>query len=412
MTRNVLPRALAVSVLVAAVLGLSSCQQEVSNETSPGHVYGNGFKDLSPVICRVGDHEITQQDLDMRYQELPQKLQSKFTGKNWERRFLHFMADEIVLYDEAKRLGLDQNAVVKQQVISMYRQMMVDAFKVLEVYSDLQPNETEINDHYVQFMHNYVAEGALRLRHIECLDYESAEDAYDALHASGREAQFPYVVARYSRNIKTAAEGGDLGWVNEGGFVRYVQDGKLLSQKVWGWELGIHEPLLIGDRWHVIEVLERRNPRQMSVSEVRAQIINDIMPTLQQAVLEERLAEVRSTTTIEYLGEFAPGNGRSVEELFQFGVMANTPEKQLDLFDLIIEDFPESEYAAKSLFMQANVQLDRWGDTRRARYCLRKLVKDYPDSELREQAEYMLENMSKMDFTAPKSIEELQKLSN
>jgi len=410
MTRNVLPRALAVSVLVAAVLGLSSCQQEVSNEASPGHVYGNGFKDLSPVICRVGDHEITQQDLDMRYKELPQRLQSKFTGKNWERRFLHFMADEIVMYDEAMRRELNQDPVVQQQIITMYRQMMIDAFKVLEVYSDLQPNETEINQYYDQFMHNYVAEGALRLRHIECLDRASAEEAYDALHGTGLDAQFPYVVAKYSRNIKTAADGGDLGWVNEGGLVRYVQDGKELSQKVWGWELGIHEPVQIGGRWHVIELLQRRNPRQMSVSEVRGQIINDIMPTLQQAVLEERLAEVRSASTIEYLGDYAPGNGRSAEELFQYGVMVNNPEKQIDLFDLIIEDFPDSEYAAKSLFMQANVQLDNWGDVRRARYCLRMLVKEHPDSELRDQAEYMLENMTKMDFTAPKSIEELQKL--
>jgi tetratricopeptide (TPR) repeat protein len=411
MTRNVLPRALVVSVLVAAVLGLSSCQQEASNETGPGHVYGNGFKDQSPVICRVGDREITQNDLDMRYKELPKKLQKEFTGKNWERRFLHFMADEVLLYDAARELQLDLEPLVQQQIISMYRQTMVDAYKVLQLYRDLQPNETEINEYYQQFMHNYVAEGAIHLRHIECMDRESAEKAYEALQGTGRESQFPYVVAKYSRNVQTAADGGDLGWVNEGGFVRYVKDGKLLSQTVWGWELGVHEPIQIGDRWHVVDLAERRNPRQMSVSEVRGQIINDIMPSLQQAVLEERLSEIRAGADVEYLGDFAPGNGRSAEELFQHGLMANTPEKQIDIFDLIIEDFPGTDYAAKSLFMQANVQLDNWGDTRRARYYLRKLVNEYPDSELREQADFMLANMAKMSFKAPKSIEELQKLT-
>jgi tetratricopeptide (TPR) repeat protein len=411
MTRNVLPRTLAVLVLAATVLGVSSCQQESTNDRNPGHIYSNGFKDLTPVIARIGEHEITQQDLDMRYKELPQQLQSQFTGKNWERRFLHYMADEVLMYDAAMEQKLELNPLVQQQLISLRRQTMIDAFKQLDVYADLEPTETEIQNYYAQFKQNYVAEGAIHIRHIECLDKSSAEQAFEALHGTGRDAQFPYVVSKFSRNVQTAADAGDLGWVNKGGYVRYVQEGPTISDAIFGWELGIHEPVQFGDRWHVFEILERRNPRQLSVSEVRSQIIHDITPGLQAALLEERLAEIRSGAAVEYLGDFAPGNGRSAEELFQHGLMANNPDKQLDLFDLIIEDYPDSEYAAKALFMKANVYLDTWGDTRRARSSLRQLVRDHPDSELKEQAEYMLENLTTINFKSPKSIEELQKLA-
>ncbi len=411
MIRNILPRALAVLVLAAAVLGLSSCQQETSNETISGHVYGNGFKDLTPVICRVGDHEITQQNLDIRYAELPQGLKGQFTGKNWERRFLHYMADEILMYDAAKALNLEADAAVRQQLISMHRETLIEAYKQLEVYVDLQPSEEEIQNYYDQYKKQFVAEGAVHIRHIQCLDEQSASQAYEALQVTDPGAKFLSVLAKYSRNIQTAAEGGDLGWINEGGYVRFVKEGNLLSKEVFGWDLGLHEPIHVGENWHIVEVLERRNPRQLSVSEVRGRIISDIMPSLQKAVLEERLAEVRKATAVEYLGEFSPGNGRSAEELFQHGLLANDPDKQLDLFDLIIEDFPDSEFAAKSLFMKANVYLDNWGDTRRARSSLRELVANHPNSELREQADYMLANLSTINFKAPKSIEELQKLA-
>ena len=113
-------------------------------------------------------------------------------------------------------------------------------------------------------------------------------------------------------------------------------------------------------------------------------------------------------TDIQYFHEFAPGGGRSAEDLFRAGMAAVEYETRADYFELIVDEYPESQYAAKSLFMLANLQIDRYGDIVRAEILLRQLVSDYPDSEMIEQAEYMIENLHRQEFRTPKSIEDLR----
>ena len=411
MTRNVAQRILFALALAVAVTALSSCQQEQSDAPAGDDYFGNGFKDLTTVVARVGDVEITEQDVDMRYRELPKEMQTRFTGDGWRRRLVRFMVDELLLAQGAVENKLYLESDVAQQLISMRRSTLIDAYKQFMLFEGLEPTEDEIREYYEHFKHNYVAEGALHARHVQCLDRASAYEAYEALQGTGREAAFPYVVSQYSRNVQTAADGGDLGWFNRGRFVRHVRNGALFSETVWGWEIGLHEPVEIEGEWHVVEILERRNPRQLGLSEVRGRIVQDLLPSLQREVQDAHTAELRSLAAIEYFGEYAPGQGRSAQELFQYAVMNNDPETQIELFELILEEFPDDDYAGKSLFMLANVYIDNWGDTRRARSFLNRLVDEYPDNELRDQGEYMLENLTTTNFQAPRSIRELQDLT-
>ena len=58
------------------------------------------------------------------------------------------------------------------------------------------------------------------------------------------------------------------------------------------------------------------------------------------------------------------------------------------------------------------IYLDTVGDKYRARMVLNRFLRDYPDSELRSQVEYMLENMSRANFNTPESIEDLRELND
>ena len=396
-------------MLVILSLSLVACNEQGGAGDLPE--FGNNSKDLTEVICRVAGIEITQQDMDLRYAELPKNLKNHYTGEGWEKRFLRFMADEALLVSQANLGEFSSHPLVAQQLISERRSTMITAYKQFDIFVGAEPDESELRDFYNLNMELYTVAGAIRARHIQCQTKERAEAAYAALKGEGKSSQFLAVLAKYSQNIMTATEGGSLGWFNENGYVRYITNGKELSGHVFGWELGLHAPEYIGENWHVIEILERRRSRQQSFSEVRERITADFMPSLQASLVEERLTVLRNEKAPVFLGQYAPGSGRSVEELFQHGILANSPEKQLELFDLVISDFPESEYVPKALFMKANVYLDTWSDTRQARVHLHRLIQEYPESELHEQARYIMDNLGKVDFSAPKSIQDLQKLS-
>lgn len=394
---------------------LVSCQDDQGEDTAQfqnASVFGNGFEDFTPVICKVGDVEISQNDLDLRYEELPRNLKSRFSGNDWEKRFLRYMVDEVLLYKEAVNRKIYLDPEVAQHLISQHRSVLKNALRDRDLVKNLEPTEEQIKTHFERNKENYMRQGTLRARHISCQSKENIFEAYDRLRQGGRQGNFAYVVAEYSTNLESAKQAGDLGWFNRGGFIPALPYGREFSETIWEWEMGLHEPVMIGGEWHVVELVSREYERPLTLEEARGRIVKELTPILQEEVVESFLREAKETTPVEYYGAYQPGDGRSPKEIFEMAWYAKTPEQQIDFYKLLIEDYPKSDLADDALFMIANVYIDRWSDLPFASRYLDRLVKEYPDSELYEQAQYMLDNLGRTDFHKPESIEELQQMTD
>lgn len=401
-------RILLLPVLAAMVL-LTACDS--GDEAGGDAAFGNGLMDRSQVLARVGDLEITQQQMELRRETLSADQRRRFSGEDGERSLLRFMVDEVLLYREAQRLELAADPVVAQQLVDLRRSALIGAYKNDVLFKDLEPAESDVREHYENNKDRYTNLGSIKVRHIQCETRDQADAAYEALQKGGRQGAFPYVCSEYSRNFMTGREGGELGWMNEGGFVRFIPYGKVFSRHIFGWEIGIHPPAFIGEHWHVVEILNRKEARQLTLNEIRDRVKQDFMPSLRNQKQEDKLKELREAEQVELLGKYAPGMGRSADQIFQHGVAAGDPGKQIELFDLILAEYPESEFVPKALFMKANVYLDAKADKHRARFALQTLLNDHPDSDLADQARYMLNNLSAVDFSKPTSIQELKDMA-
>jgi peptidyl-prolyl cis-trans isomerase C len=399
-------------VAVTLAAGLSSCQN--SNEvklSAPKELFGNGMPDESPVICIVNGMEITQHDLEMRLREMPQALRSTYDGENSERRVLEFMITETMLAQTAAAEGLQADPAVAQQLISQWRVTMRDAYASLVIWRDLEPSPDEIQDYYNENKQSYYTQGSIKARHIQCDTRSDAEAAYAAIMAGGYDGLFANVAAKFSHNAKSLVQGGDLGWFSRKGFIPTLNYGPTFAQHVFDWDRGLHEPELIGGDWHVVEILNREPSRQLTIDEVRDRIVDDLTPSVRKRANEDYIAANRANTDIEYFGAYRPGEGRTAEELIRLAMMANTFERKIQLYDLLLLDYPDSEYAPVALFMTANLHIDTYGDTYTARGLLKRILRVYPESELIDQVNYMLENLGNPNFQTPQSIEELRELS-
>jgi hypothetical protein len=404
----------AAATLCVGGLNLVSCQQEesVDGETWITHIFGNGFQDTSPVICQVGDFKITQKMLDLRYEELSPALKSRFSGQDWEKRFLRYMVEEALLVGEASKRKIYLIPEVAQNLISARREVLQAAFENMELIKDLEPTEEQIRTFYEQNKENYIRLGLMRARHIACKDQDTAWEAYNRLQLAGRRGHWAYVVAEFSINPESAKQAGDLGYFNRGGFIPVLPYGKEFSTRIWEWDLGLHEPVEIGGDWHVIEIISREYDRPFALSEVRDRVVHELRPILEEEAVERFLRLAKQDTPIEYFGSYRPGEGRNPKELFELGWYAKTPEQQIDIFKMLVEDYPQSDYADDALFLVANIYLDNWGDIPFASRYLTRLVEDYPDSELNEDARYFLDNMRDPNFVKPSQIEDLRRRSN
>ncbi len=384
------------------LFGLTSCGSDSGG--ADNEIYGNGFKDVSDVIAKVGDITITRSDLELRYGELPPKLKRRYSGDDWEARFLRFMIDEALLYEGARSAEIQLDPTISQALISQKRYVMADGFRRLEVWKDLEPTEQQIRDYYEDFPEDFVVHETVKARHIECATEQDARKAWEALHAGGQHAKFPYVVSEYSVNAESAKLGGDLGWFNKGGYIGAIPNSKQFIDAVWDLDTGLNEPVKIGKTWHIVEILSRKPARPLTLAEARPQIVKDLEPMVRNQRVDEYLTESRETYPIEYFGDFRPGSGSSPEAFFKRALANKDPQVQLDLYGILIEDYPENEYKPKALFMAANLQMDRYQDRFQASRLLNRLIAEYPDNELVDQARFLLDNMGRRGSVVPENL--------
>lgn len=398
------------ALLASAALTLASCSGGPASGGIPkGDLFGDGQKDTSPVIARVAGVEITQRDLELRLREMPDDLKAQYADKAEQRQLLRLMVGELLMARGALEADLTADPLVVQQLISQRRTTLIDAYKEMVLWKDLTPSPELIREEYeLNKAVHYQVVASVQARHIQCNTKAEADAAWARLHGGGRESAFPYVVAEFSRNSLSTQQEGVLGWFNRSGFIGALPYGKEFTETVFDWSLGLHPPTKIGGHWHIVEILDRQPARTLSLAEVQDRIIDQLKPGLQQAAKEEFLARRLKEEPVEYFGEFRPGNGRTAEELLKLGMLAANFERKLEVLDTLLEDYPDSREAPMALFLKANLYLDTTGDMYRCRFYLQQLLAGYPQSEIADQARFMLDNLGKIDFKSPRSIQDLR----
>ncbi len=98
------------------------------------------------VLARVGNREVTQGDLDFELSQLPPMVREQFTNKDKKLEFLReFVATEL-LYDTAKRSGLDNDSEVIESAFQAKKAIMVRKLLQERVAEkvDVEANDVEL----------------------------------------------------------------------------------------------------------------------------------------------------------------------------------------------------------------------------------------------------------------------------
>ncbi len=399
---------------VTAGLALVSCQAQDSERSNPAfdrhRLFGDGIPENSPVICRVGDLAITERDLELRLDEMRESEQVRYDNPDGRRLLLKKMVDETLLVHAGYEHELYNDAEVTRKLIANRRILMTDAMLHIGLLKDREPSLDEIREYYLAHREQYINQGIMQARHIACATEDDADRAYERLiHGEGRQALFPYVAGDLSINEKTRRTGGDLGWFNKGGFIPMIPESKVFIAAIWDFDIGLHPPIEVNGRWHVVEVLRRDYARPMTLDEAEFRVKQEMMPLFQDEIIKAFLAEQSGTVGITYFGNYRPGEGKSDRELFERAFHAQDPSRKQALYELLIEDYPESELVDDSLFMLGDLAREGLQDIRLADNYVRRVLKEFPDSEYADDTRYILDNLHNPRLRTPTGGEELQR---
>jgi peptidyl-prolyl cis-trans isomerase C len=178
------------------------------------------------------------------------------------------LINEKLILQEAKKLRLSENKNVKAQLEQIRKNMMISA--VVDHYlneKDNAPTEAEVKAEYEKIKTASAGAKEYHVRHI-LLDKETDANSVIAKLKNG--AKFEDLAKTMSKDTKSAANGGDLGWLNPEVVNPEFGRGMLALKKPGDFsEQPINTPPV---GWHVIKLDEIRDFVLPPLDKIRAAV--------------------------------------------------------------------------------------------------------------------------------------------
>ncbi len=108
------------------------------------------------VVARIGDREITQGDLDFEISQLQPSLRAQFKTKDQKLKFLREYVATELLYNTAKRAGLDKNQQVIEGTFQAKKSLMVNKLLQQRIADKVEIDQDDIELYYQAHKDRYV----------------------------------------------------------------------------------------------------------------------------------------------------------------------------------------------------------------------------------------------------------------
>lgn len=198
------------------------------------------------------------------------------------RQVVQDVADAVLFSEGAKEEKLDERPDIVFQIKWQTIRILVQAY-FDEMGKNWDFSEAAAEKYYNAHLAEFVQNEAVMASHILT---ETESDAIMAfLEASGSDG-FEKAAINYSRDRATAAGGGHLGWVEKG-----TMEAPELENAIMNGRPGqIVGPVKGEYGWHVIQIIERRPARQLTLEEA----MQRVMDAMHSGYIELELDKLRS----------------------------------------------------------------------------------------------------------------------
>jgi peptidyl-prolyl cis-trans isomerase C len=365
-----------VAVAVLALLALGGCGGHHEN-----------------VLARVGRVNITDKDLQARFEQLPSYARQQFATPEGMIDLLNRLVEEEVLYQAAIDDGYDRDPEVERTVDSVRRRAMIQAFYKDKIEAGVEVPEDDIVAYYNDHADQYQRLGRVRFRVVETHTRQEAERARERVLAGESIA----TVARdMSVDPLTRPSGGLAAPVHMGEGVPKLGMDADFVKSLFDLKVGeVSDALQTSQGWVVLQLQEKVEPGERPLDEVRDQIEHNLLPGKVREHYDEVYAQLKERFRTSINETALRPKPRTEEELFTLAQQTEDPLERLNDYAELVFNYPEGEHAAEAQFMIGFIYSEELHQDEQARAAFEKMIRDYPNSELVDSAKWMLANMGK-----------------
>jgi peptidyl-prolyl cis-trans isomerase C len=173
------------------------------------------------VVALVNGRQITQTEFEARWGELAEATKARYEKEGGKRRFLDELITRELLMQEARKLGLDQNDVIRDRAQRYREQLILDELLKDRIKTKIELSNEELDAFYEQHAQELLTPLKVRVSQMLLPNISAAKDLEKQINQGGHFAQF---AQRYSIDEKSKAKGGDLGPYRKGLVVPEVDE--------------------------------------------------------------------------------------------------------------------------------------------------------------------------------------------
>ncbi len=238
------------------------------------------------ILASFNGQTITLGEFNQLWEQVPEDYKLQLDKS----MVLDQMISEILLIQEAKNKGLEEDKDVLEQIKKITEQILVQTLIEREILDKVKVSDGDAAKYYEENKDNFIVKEQVHLFNILVETEEEAQDILEQLKAG---EDFSEIAIEKSTG-PSAAQGGDLGYLSKGTIVPEIED------VVFALELEVLSEVVKTDfGFHILKITEKKPETVKALEEVKEDIVQTLLPTKQKEAFDNLLEELKSQVKIE-----------------------------------------------------------------------------------------------------------------
>ncbi len=276
-----------------------------------------GAQQSGAFVAKVGSVTITQEDAGRELKTLPEQIQKMFTGPEGADKFVDELVKKEMLYQEAKKKGLESNADYQKKVEDFRKLTLISMLLEKEIEDKAKVSDKDVKDYYEKHKADLTTNNQIRASHILVKSEDEAKKIFDQVKKGG---DFAKIAREKSIDTGSAKNGGDLGFFARGQMVPEF-DKAAFSLK----EGEVSGPVQTQFGYHIIKITGKKEGKIVEFDKVKDLLTQRVTAEKQKEAFDSYMESVKKTYTVEKNKEAIASLGNSIGGKPEAGVNKSQP---------------------------------------------------------------------------------------
>ena len=350
--------------------------------------------DSNEVLVRFGREAITRGDVQRRILSLPEQFRSNYTTPEGRQQLLDRMVEERVWLTEAQRHGVANRAEVKQQIDQQRRDLLIRTYLNELMTKNPAVSDDDAKAYYDSHPADFHVPATISVRQIQSKTEADAKRV-KAWAKGGQD--WVALAKKSSTDSLTRNTGGNLGVITRDGAFGTLGMQPALAESAFALkESQIGGPYKTDKGWHVIRIDQVKPESTRPFDQVKPLISRQLGSQRQQDFYKSQLDSARKAQGVVpdsiAIRNFMSSR-RTAREMFNDAQALGPADQRIAAYRKLLEDYPDSDVSAQGQFMIGFINSEELKNYDEATTAFKTLLAHYPKAELAPSAQWMIDHM-------------------